>query len=975
MPETNDFATQLNELSEKENPTPNEIDAFIKGLAESTASLDGFDISDLEKLTVLVNGLPDNSPYKEKINNRIEQRIMEFAMQEPSFSLLARHNELSAKGDDITPAERSEKRILEAAAVAIISDSSDNISPSNAVALSDYLKIAENVPSLPDNLKEKFTQIGTNIDKALKEFDDINDLQRFAGMNPDEMDANEEAWSQKAEELLGKVEATEELKIFSHLAVQHLKDKKPQDDAQAVLIREISDIKEQYNETLKTEIISQGANHKFQAETGLSDEEFANLQLLGNEAVQEAYNKFKAETGLSDEEIADLQLSGDKGLLKDEDQKKKYQQFLETRDEFISEYLDDEKKKDDYLKLLKTRNEYIENYIGVDINKAIDDLTLNEVSAGDTTKRRKLQDILQKIKDDPNAPLSDEEKQLYSEYTKRHDALIDTATEATKVAFVRQVENLACRTAKITGAKDITKATKNYLKDFAAKHPKVWMYSKCIAVGGAKAALAWGIAAVAGANGLAAYSAYNTFQTYRKTYKQFQEKTGQTGFKNFMEYLKKPENTDTKINLIRSLATTGVAVGFAVAGNVTGLSALPIYKQATNAVINVGSNIAKAANAFKNKAQKNKKGIIITSAVIAGGTVLGLVATCLPDSIKEKVSDWANGLWGNGDNTPEPEVPANTSDEHFDAAEAQKGIEEAGKIDPELTKEIDPLRQSFNSTHAANAGNNHDIGADEANGSSEPASSEGSATSDGNGDNSEGQPEETAKEEPKEDIRYSFEQRSGGIFSHHKDTLDADAKGEFTGGTMKVTPRLEGETDSEYNDRLIREANGNIKQNSELSSEEYHGKITITKNNGSEIRVKQEVDYSHKGHLEEVRRKVEIRDSDSEKIDTYKSTTKVYRDDDGHIEHTSVKYHSHQVESETVGEAGGKADKLLREATVRGEDGVYRTGQLYKDGATGDKVLRVTDENGTKDYAVEGVGSKKIMKAFVESRGNLGNNR
>ncbi|MBR2137183.1 MAG: hypothetical protein IJ852_04390, partial [Alphaproteobacteria bacterium] len=662
MPETNDFATQLNELSEKENPTPNEIDAFIKGLAESTASLDGFDISDLEKLTVLVNGLPDNSPYKEKINNRIEQRIMEFAMQEPSFSLLARHNELSAKGDDITPAERSEKRILEAAAVAIIYDSSDNISPSNAVALSDYLKIAENVPSLPDDLKEKFTQIGTNIDKALKEFDDINDLQRFAGMNPDEMDANEEAWSQKAEELLGKIEATEELKIFSHLAVQHLKDKKPQDDAQAVLIREIGDIKEQYNETLKTEIISQGANHKFQAETGLSDEEFANLQLLGNEAVQEAYNKFKAETGLSDEEIADLQLSGDKGLLKDEDQKKKYQQFLETRDEFISEYLDDEKKKDDYLKLLKTRNEYIENYIGVDINKAIDDLTLNEVSAGDTTKRRKLQDILQKIKDDPNAPLSDEEKQLYSEYTKRHDALIDTATEATKVAFVRQVENLACRTAKITGAKDITKSTKSFLQDFAQKHPKTWMYGKCIALGGAKAAIGWGIGAIAGANGLAVYSAYNTYQAYRKAYKQFQEKTGQTGFKNFVEYLKKPENSDTKINLIRSLATTGVAVGFAVAGNVTGLSALPVYKQATNAVVNMGANIAKAFNHVKDLKNKHPKKFWTAVAALGATTAITAISF-LPDSVKEKVSDWAHGILDN-DNTPdpmpEPEVPANT---------------------------------------------------------------------------------------------------------------------------------------------------------------------------------------------------------------------------------------------------------------------------------------------------------------------------
>lgn len=225
----NELTSQLKDIIEQNKELPYENEEFMKALSQSQTALDGFDASGLESLKSLAMNLPNNSPFKEGILSRIEAKLQEaqtntssdarvkediepelhsapqpaeasiqseFAnfVTQPSYSVAARYKELGEKGETATPDELAEKEQLELMArEALKLSSPDVVSVENAVSLSDYVEIAEKSPNLSDEEKENIEKFKTEIAKALKEYDDLNDIKRFENLNPDEMDQNEAA--------------------------------------------------------------------------------------------------------------------------------------------------------------------------------------------------------------------------------------------------------------------------------------------------------------------------------------------------------------------------------------------------------------------------------------------------------------------------------------------------------------------------------------------------------------------------------------------------------------------------------------------------------------------------------------------------------------------------------------------------------------------------------------------------------------
>lgn len=932
MVDNTEFKTQLNEIIEQNKPLPSNDETFLRALFESQTALDGFDIASLESLQSLVADMPNTAPYKADIEKRISKKIEEAKaagmetseveknsadssaevseeqakkeqkftdfMSQPSYYVAARYKELNEKGDTATPEERTEKKQLELMAKEAIALSSPGaVSIENAVSLKDYYEIASQTPNLTEEEKENLEKFEPQIEKALAEYDDLNDIKRFENINPDEMDKNEAAWLQKTQEVLGSTvteDNRETFSILSHLAAQKLKYQTPAEDAEQVIIQEMDDLHAQFTETVRNEIINQGA-----------------------------LNKFKMETGLSDEEIAALKISGDKGMFDNDDERKAYEAFVKIREEYLKKFAD------------------------TDVSTVAAAVASEEMAFEDPEKAKKLASVQNKILH--KTPLTDEDKQIYKEFLDITNKKINIATEATQVTYAKEIDALASRTARVTGAKDVTSETKGFLKEFSEKHPKLFTYSKCIALGGSKAALGWAIGMVAGVNGLAAYSAYNTYNTYKKAYKAFQEKTGEKGFRNFIKYLKKEENADARINLIRSVASTGIAVAFAAVGNATGLAYIPGVKTAANSVVNLTANTAKFFHKLKSYT-KDKNGNTKKSVLIAGATlaVTGALAAFhfLPDETKDKLTGWAKGLFGSNDDKTTPEKPAldkSEPDKPFNLQERPEQPQDDPLATPETEQTVDhkgaselnnQIRSGKSNTIISGNSGKENIIKDSGDDKEISEEAEG-----GNQEVSDTTPPPVKADQ----VSYTFDRRKGlfisdtkGVGIHHADTMTKGSEDQvFEGGTAKLPSREEGESAAAYNERVIASVNADISRSADLG-DNYHAKFTITKEDGSTIDVKQHVRVKEDNDeiITKLRRKIKTDE------DTYSQKTDKHLDKQTGQSYTTTRYRSHQVDSNTVGGDGGKDDKILRSATVG--DKRY---DIVRDGDTGKKFVVESQRN------------------------------
>ncbi|MEE6207171.1 MAG: hypothetical protein VZR95_03860 [Alphaproteobacteria bacterium] len=976
MAENTEFTARLKEIAEQNKPLPTDDNAFMKELAESATALDSLDEKSLENLQSLVSNLPQSLSYKQRLYDRISNKLYELQTAEsqtesrgqaessepkapedekktpeaekktaesaqptaeqqqefadfvtqPSYSVAARHKELSEKGTSISPEELAEKEQLELMAKEALALSNPGVvSTENAVALSDYLEIAEKSANLTEEEKENIEKFKPQIEKALKEYDDLNNISRFENLNPEEMDKNEAAWLQKTQEVLQSTiteDNRETFDLLSHLAAQKLKHQAPSDNAEQIIIQEMDDLQAQFAETVRNEVINLGAT-----------------------------NKFKMETGLSDEEIAALKISGDKGMFDNDEEKKAYKE------------------------LTKIREEYLRKYADADISTVAAAVASEELALEDPEKAKKLASAQNKILH--KQPLDDEDKKIYQEFLTHAHKIRETTTEAVQVTYAKEIDSLASRTARVTGAKDVTNETKSFLKGFAEKHPKLFTYSKCIALGGSKAALGWAIGQVAGVNGLAAYSAYNTFNTYKKAYKAFQEQTGEKGFKNFIKYLKKEENADTRINLIRSVASTSIAVAFAAVGNATGLAYIPGAKTVANTAVNLTANTAKFFHKLKsytkNKDGKTKKGLI---AAAAGLAVTGTLAAFhfLPDETKEKLTGWTKNLFGGHDDQAAPETPkepmqpqAGQPDPNkpFDLEEAQKQLRDAVKIDPEAER---LLHQKFNDNQFGGQGGGKNLGlnGNGGNNGGNGGNNGGNGGNDENGGNSNNnQPAQVKADQ----VSYTFDRRKGlfisdtkGVGIHHADTMVKGSQDQvFEGNTTKLPTREAGESNAAYNERVIATVNADIARNAELGNN-YHAKLSIQKADGSTIEVKQHVKIKEDNDeiITKLRRKIKTDE------DSYSQRTEAHTDKQTNQSYNMTKYRSHQVDSNTVGGDGGKDDKILRAATVG--DKKY---EIVRDGDTGKKFIVESQRNEHGVYEQVSasrttMGDKKTLEAMVD---------
>lgn len=284
------------------------------------------------------------------------------------------------------------------------------------------------------------------------------------------------------------------------------------------------------------------------------------------------------------------------------------------------------------------------------------------------------------------------------DYAKTYETFLadaKRAQEAVEVSHALSVDNLANRTARLVGAQDLNKGTKEFLNDFAKKHPKMYAAGKIVQQAGPQAlkkmAIMQAVNAIGqytgiGMGAIAIYSALDTYKTFNKGYKAWKEQTGQKGFKNYWKSLDKEQRLTT----IGQIARTGITAAAAlVSATGIGMPAAVAIRAVGNAVASSGvealkfahhrKEYQKAKEAGDEKAMKKYRSKKKIAGVALGIAALGGIAYHF--GIFGGKGDAGNGMDDVKDNvnntTPAPETDTN------DAASVEN--------QPEVTEVINGL--------------------------------------------------------------------------------------------------------------------------------------------------------------------------------------------------------------------------------------------------------------------------------------------
>lgn len=458
------------------------------------------------------------------------------------------------------------------------------ITPESAVSLKDYINILRDARTFEADEKEKMDALETKVDAQLKIFDEENGLDKLEVVSAEELEEREEtlhqiATSRLKAKFINKDTSSSELEdyeIIKNLAIQEMKTSSIYPDEK--LYKEIA------------ESIGAGATPK-------DIEDIFNKGISGaplSDVQQEVFDTLRNEVSKGKEAEFDEKFED----LKEQFEATKLTELAKIEAEEVCPITSKMSQKE-LEEILRKRAQYIADN--------------TPESETDWVEKNVLRVLRAKHPNISDADLLEHFGKEFEDTKKIYESRANVATEATKVAYALKVDMLANRSARLTNSADLNKDTKKFLGNFAKAHPNMYAYGKVALVAGKKAILAQIISKTAGLNGLAVYSAYNTYQSFKKSYNKYLEEGGEKGFKNFVAYLRKPENYEKRIDLLKQASITGVAIGAAVVGNVTGMgiagSALaPVIKRVATGIVSAGAEGLKTIKAFKELRKAKQSG-------------------------------------------------------------------------------------------------------------------------------------------------------------------------------------------------------------------------------------------------------------------------------------------------------------------------------------------------------------------------------
>ncbi len=474
--------------------------------------------------------------------------------------------------------------IVNNAQKAVASVVDGEITPESAVSLKDYINILRDARTFEADEKEKMDALETKVDAQLKIFDEENGLDKLEGVSAEELEKREDtlhqiATSRLKAKFINKDTSSSELEdyeIIKNLAIQEMKTSSIYPDEK--LYKEIA------------ESIGAGATPK-------DIEDIFNKGISGaplSDVQQEVFDTLRNEVSKDKEAEFDEKFED----LKEQFEATKLTELAKIEAEEVYPITSKMSQKE-LEEILRKRAQYIADS--------------TPESEADWIEKNALCVLRAKYPNISDADLLERFGKEFEDTKKIYESRANVATEATKVAYALKVDMLANRSARLTNSADLNKDTKKFLGNFAKAHPNMYAYGKVALVAGKKAILAQIISKTAGLNGLAVYSAYNTYQSFKKSYNKYLEEGGEKGFKNFVAYLRKPENYEKRIDLLKQASITGVAIGAAVVGNVTGMgiagSALaPVIKRVATGIVSAGAEGLKTIKAFKDLRKAKQSG-------------------------------------------------------------------------------------------------------------------------------------------------------------------------------------------------------------------------------------------------------------------------------------------------------------------------------------------------------------------------------
>ncbi len=236
--------------------------------------------------------------------------------------------------------------------------------------------------------------------------------------------------------------------------------------------------------------------------------------------------------------------------------------------------------------------------------------------------------------------LADKLPNFNGSYTDKQ--FLQTATNRANATLCARTTTRECRIARITGAPQISKATKEQNNNFAKKHPKLYAGLQWGKLAGPKIgkdiAVTFLVGASLGPAGLAGLSAYKCVKSIRQSYSQFKKDTQQSGIKNFFNHMKKRENRAQLIGMVGQVGLSAVSGYFACANGFENMDWGAIGKMLghTNGGIEAVASVTEASNPFM--AGVNR--------FIDSPRRLSSMGTSLAIGASKSLSAWSNQRYG-----------------------------------------------------------------------------------------------------------------------------------------------------------------------------------------------------------------------------------------------------------------------------------------------------------------------------------------
>ena len=603
---------------EQEQPTP--ADSQEQRPADSDAPAQ-VDLKDLEFITD-----PSYSQYKaaEQIGQTIK------ASSNLPGATVPHHFEFLAKLDKLV---ENAQKVVDLAA-------NEEITPENAVLLKDYINVLRDAKTFDVAEKEKMDALENKVDAQLKVFDKENGLDKLEGISAEELEGREGDWYNIANKLISPED--ELSNVIKNLAIQELKV-----ESDTPLYKEVIELAAEQTGKSSVEIrdiYAKGLNGK-----PLSDEE--NRLVATMEEIRKAMkekifkNKF--------EDLKE-QFEATKAI---ERVKLSAEELYPDKKEMTPEELEQQRKKrEQYLQEQITREGGLPNE-----EQWIEENSLRALRDKHSDEKISDEELLKKYSKE------------YSELKAAYTNITNEVSTATKTSYAIKVEQLACRSARITGAKEINKNTQEFLQDYAKNNKDSYKVGKMALSIGKSVAISQGLKYAFGFKGMAVYSAYKTRETINKSWNKYKENMQpgeKTSLLGFCSYLK--ENPKELTNVVSGVSKTVVMSTLAIAGTAMGIDNIPGVSAAIVGAINAATAVTKIhqnKEAIKNL-WKNRDQIIQEfgekhpklkkygkwGAVLLGTAALGYTAYKIfaPDEVKDAVEDATKDLANNHGNTGKP---------------------------------------------------------------------------------------------------------------------------------------------------------------------------------------------------------------------------------------------------------------------------------------------------------------------------------